>query len=164
MRSASALQLTIRCFGIWNVALGLLGVALVSAVAGWLLTWHDEPAAWSAAVLPVLALVGLGGVISLVRRHPIKLRWDTKRWYVTEPHRGSSDMDASSVRLMLDLGGWMLLKYRADVSRPYLRRSGWLPVQRGGIEAQWQALRCAVHAHGAVQTAWAVDDRRAQRG
>jgi hypothetical protein len=164
MQSASALQVTIRCFGIWNTALGLLSVAVVSAVAGWLLTWHDEPAAWSAGLLPVLALVGLGGVISLVRRHPIGLRWDTQRWYVTEPHGGASEMDACGVRVMLDLGGWMLLRYRADASPPYPWRGGWLPVQRRGIEAQWQSLRCAVHARGAAQTARAVMNRQAQRG
>ncbi|OYT98251.1 MAG: hypothetical protein CFE40_13380 [Burkholderiales bacterium PBB1] len=164
MQSASALQVTIRCFGIWNIALGLLSVVLVSSVAAWLITWHDEPIAWSAGVLPVLALVGLGSLISLARRHPIELRWDTQRWSVTEPHRGSGDIDASGVRVVLDLGGWMLLKYRSDASSPYLRRSGWLPVQRRGVEAQWQALRCAVHARGAPQTTPAVVDRQAQRG
>ena len=164
MQSASALQVTIRCFGIWNTALGLLSVALGSAVAGWLLTWHDEPAAWSTGVLPVLAVVGLGGVISLARRHPIELRWDTQHWYITKSRRGASDVSASGVRVMLDLGGWMLLKYRADASPSYPWCTSWLPVQRRGIEAQWQALRCAVHARGAAQAARAVVDRQAQRG
>ena len=136
MQSASALQVTIRCFGVWNAALGLLVAAVISAAVSWFLAWHDKPAVWEGGVLSVLALVGLGGVFGLVRRRPVVLRWDAQRWHVTDPHRGGGDRPASDIRIALDLGGWMLLKYRAETSPPSRRQSGWIPAQRRGIEIQ----------------------------
>ncbi|MBY0467573.1 MAG: hypothetical protein K2Q07_01195 [Burkholderiaceae bacterium] len=164
MQSASALQVTIRCFRVWNAALGLLSVVVVAAVAGWLSAWHGEPAGWGGRALSVLALVGLSGVVGLVRRQPIVLRWDTQRWHVTDPHRDLRDLEATDLRVMLDLGGWMLLNYRVGASSSCPWRSGWLPVQRRGIEGQWHSLRCAVHARGGAQTAWVALDRQVQRG
>lgn len=164
MQSASALQVTIRCFGVWNAALGVLVAAVISAVAGWFLSWHDEPAVRDGGVFFVLALVGLSGVFGLVRRQPIVLRWDAQRWHVTDPHRGRVDTQASDIRVVLDLGGWMLLKYRAETSPPSRRRSGWIPAQRRGIETQWHALRCALHVRAAAHMAPTLVDGQVQRG
>lgn len=164
MQSASALQVTIRCFGVWNAALGVLFAAVISAVAGWFLAWHDEPAVWDGGVLSALALVGLSGVFGLVRRLPIVLRWDGQRWHVADPHRGWVDAQASDIRVVLDLGGWMLLKYRVGTFPTSRRRSGWIPAQRRGIETQWHALRCALHARAAAHMAPTVADRQVRRG
>lgn len=164
MQSASTVQVTIRRFGVWNAALGLLVATAMSVVAGWLLAWHEEPAAWSRAALLALALVILCGVIGLARRQPIALRWDGLRWYVTDPHGGLRDCGVSEMRVMLDLGGWMLLMYQADAALPRRWQGGWIPVQRRGIEDRWQSLRVAVHSRRTEAVAPAALDRQIQSG
>ncbi len=153
MQSASALQVTIRCFGVWNAALALLGLLVVAVAACWLLTWHETPMAWAGAACTALALAGLGGVFSLARWRPTVLRWDGQRWLLTDVDRGLHDSEVSSLRITLDLGGWILLKYQTKALSLCPWRSGWLPVQRRGIEAPWHLLRCALHARGAAEMA-----------
>ena len=164
MRSASAMQVTIRCFGVWNAALVLLAVTLICAAAGWLLTWHDPSAVLGRGVLTALVLVGLGSVFGLVRRQPIVLRWDAQRWHVTDPRCGLNDAEVSDVQIALDVGGWLLLKYRAEPSPRHRGGRRWIPAQRRGMEAQWHSLRCALHAGSAALTSAAAADRQVQRG
>ncbi len=163
MQAASAVQVTIQRFGVWNMALGLVSVTVVAVVAAWLVNRHDDLPAWSSALLIATVLAGLLGVVDLLRRRPITLRWDTQRWHVTDPHCGGGAIEVREVRLVLDLGPWMLLKFRADAPW-YRQRGGWIPVQRQGIEAQWALLRCAAHAHGTGRMRPAALDRRAPRG
>ena len=147
MQAASAVQVTVQRFGIWNAALGLVSATALSAAVAWLVTRSDELPGWSGMLLMASVLVGVLGAVDLLRRRPIMLRWDTQRWHVSDPSRGASDVELSGLAVVLDLGGWMLLEFRCDVPQRILRR-GWIPVQRRGIEPQWHALRCAVYAHG----------------
>ncbi len=163
MQAASAVQVTIQRFGVWNMALGLVSATVVAVVAAGLISRSDDLPAWSSALLIATALAGLLGVVDLLRRRPIELRWDTQRWYVTDPRCGNGNIEVREVRVVLDLGAWMLLKFRADV--PWHRlRGGWIPVQRQGIEAQWAPLRCAVYANGTGRLRFAALDQRAQHG
>lgn len=164
MQSASALQVTIRSFGVWNAALALLGMWVVAVAACWSLSWHETPMVWSGAACMALALVGLAGIASLVRRQPIVLRWDGQRWHLTDVHRGLRDQEVFDLRITLDLGGWVLLRYRAHGLSPRPWGSGWLPVQRYGIETEWHLLRCALHARGAAEAVPGALNRRAQHG
>ena len=163
MQAASAVQVTIQRFGVWNMALGLAGATLVAVTTAWLVNRSDDLPGWSSALLIAAVLAGLLGAADLLRRRPITLRWDTQRWHLTDPHRGSSDIEVSEMRVVLDLGAWMLLKFRADAP-PHRLRGGWIPVQQLGIEAHWASLRCAVYAHGTGPMRPAALDRRAPRG
>lgn len=91
-----------------------------------------------------LLTAGVGIGLS-IRRHPVELRWDSQRWYVTESSRQPREIGPMQVQVMIDSGAWMLLKFVPDVgANPFSVR--WLPVQRPGVEAQWHALRCAVYS------------------
>ena len=163
MQAASAVQVTIQRFGVWNMALGLISATMAAVVSAWLVNRNEDLPAWGSALLIATVLAGLLGVIDLLRRRPIGLRWDTEQWHVTDPHRGSGDMEVREVRVVLDLGAWMLLKFCADA--PWQRlRGGWIPVQRQGIETHWASLRCAVYAHDMLRMRSAALDRRAPRG
>ncbi len=163
MQAASAVQVTVQRFGVWNTALGLVSATALSAVATWLVTRHDELPGWSGVLLMASVLVGVLGAVDLLRRWPIRLLWDTQRWQVTDPGLGTGSIDVCELRVVLDLGGWMLLKFRCDAPRRTLRR-GWIPVQRRGLESHWHALRCAVYAHAAASVRPPTPDRQAQLG
>jgi hypothetical protein len=45
----------------------------------------------------------------------------------------------------LDVGAWMLLKFRADEAPPAAGRR-WIPVHRRSAGVHWHALRCAVYS------------------
>jgi len=163
MQAASPVRVVVQRFGRWNMAIGLVSVLTVSVVAAWLNARNEEVPGWSGMLLIAAVLVGMLGVIDLLRRRPIALRWDAQRWHVTDPSRVAGEIEVSELRVVLDLGDWMLLKFRADVPQHRLR-GGWIPVQRHGTEIHWQSFRCAVFAHG---TAWirpTAPHGQAQRG
>ena len=162
MQAASAVQVTIQRFGVWNTALGLVSATAVSVAAAWLATRHDGLPGWSGMLLIASVLVGLVGVADLWRRRPVVLRWDGQRWHVTDVCHGADPVDVHELRVVLDLGGWMLLRFNGNAPRKALRR-GWIPVQQCGIEPHWHAVRCAVHAQGAATITPAAPDRQAQR-
>ena len=164
MQAASAVQVDVQRFGVWNIALGLLSATTVSVAAAWLATRNDELPGWSGMLLVAIVLVGVVlGVADMLRRQPVALRWDGQRWHVTDRSRGADPVEVSDLRVVLDLGAWMLLRLRCDESRRALRR-GWIPVQRRGIESHWHALRCALYTHGTASIRPTALDRQARRG
>ena len=163
MQAASAVQVTVRHFGVWNALLGVISGTTLAVAMAWLVTHHDDPLDGASMFLILSVLVGLLGTIDLVRRQPIVLRWDAQRWHVTDPSRGAVEIEVLGLSVVLDLGGWMLLKLHADLP-PYRLRSGWIPVQRHGIETQWQPLRCALYARGAESIRTTAIDRQVPRG
>jgi hypothetical protein len=74
-----------------------------------------------------------------LHQRPIDLRWDGQAWYLGD---ATSDAVPGELGVMLDLGAWMLLRFKPLPSGKVV----WLPVQRRGLEAEWHALRCAVYA------------------
>jgi hypothetical protein len=116
----------------WGVsALVLLAAA---AVVAWFAAADGAVPAW----LAVAALVAIAPALSLLRMPPLRLDWDGSRF------RG--DGADGVLDIGLDLGPWMLLRWRpAGTSRPWAPR--WLPVSARAIgPAGWHALRCALHA------------------
>ena len=163
MQAASAVQVTVQRFGVWNTALGLLSATALSVVATWLVTRNDELPGWSGMLLTASVLVEVLGAVDLLRRRPIVLRWDTQRWQVTAQGLGAGPIDVAELRVVLDLGGWMLLRLCGAAPLRALRND-WIPVQRRGLESHWHALRCAVHARGAATAMPSTPDRQAGHG
>lgn len=163
MQAASAVQVTVRRFGVWNALLGVISGTTLAVAMAWLVTRHDDPLDGVSMFLIFSLLVGLLGTIDLVRRQPIVLRWDSQRWHVTDPSRGAVEIEVLGLSVVLDIGGWMLLKLHADLPT-YRLRSGWIPVQRNGIETHWQSLRCALYARGTTSIRATAIDRQAPRG
>jgi hypothetical protein len=79
------------------------------------------------------------------RRHPVRLRWDSKHWYLAELNGASAEAGPAHVHVKIDAGAWLLLKFVPQGSADPLAVR-WLPVQRRGFEGQWHALRCAVYS------------------
>jgi hypothetical protein len=163
MQAASAVQVTIQRFGVWNIALGLISATAMSVVAAWLVRRNDDLPGWGCIALIASGLFGVIGVIDLARWRPIVLRWDAQRWRATDPSGGAGEIDLLELRVVLDLGSWMLLKFNANVPQRRIR-GGWIPVQRQGLESHWQSLRCAVYARSAAAILPTARDRQAPHG
>jgi hypothetical protein len=144
MRAAPAVQVNVQHFGAWNALLGVALVAAACSGSAWLALCTDGlPAAgvWCVAALIVAALAGAS---TAFRRHPVVLRWDSQCWYVSARRTGEP-VGPQQVRVMLDAGEWMLLKFVPDfTAKP--SRAQWVAVQRLGLELQWHALRCALYS------------------
>ena len=63
---------------------------------------------------------------------PVLLAWDGQLWLVEE--------QAGELALMLDIGPWMLLRWRGN------ERTLWLPVSARAAGVHWHGLRVAAHA------------------
>ena len=145
MRTSPTVQVSLRRFAAWRVAVALLtGLGLAAQVA-WALT-HEiatRPAMLAAGVGVCVALLLVGA--SLARVEAMSLRWDGLAWHAGAAGSAEADGVEGHVAVVLDLGAWMLLRFTP--AAPKSRRGvTWLPAQRRGLEAQWHALRCAVHS------------------
>lgn len=160
MRASPAFQVSLKHFGVWRgavVALALLTVVVVMAWAG---TSHPaqahQPWGWAIAAVAVAAVLALSASLCMIR--PFSLHWDGRRWHLRRAPRSvlQSELQAGDLTVALDIGPWLLLRFVA-VSGRGRAATHWLPVQRGGIEEQWHALRCAVYAPRADSSAAAPD-------
>jgi hypothetical protein len=142
MRGTPEIQFVVRRFLFWQ--LGVLTVAAVgvAALAAWVIARQPvaPPLTWSGAA--GVAIAGCIVAVTLVRLPAWTLHWDGRAWHAAAAGRADA-FEAARVVVAIDLGAWMLLRFD-----PVARRAAplWLPVQRRGLETQWHALRCAVHA------------------
>ncbi|MEO6033415.1 MAG: hypothetical protein ABIP61_16225 [Burkholderiaceae bacterium] len=149
MRALPAFQVTLSDFGVWRFCVWAIAGAAVLALAAWA---HSRPLPPGAGLyIAVAAAIGsvLGLAGWLVRVPATTLRWDGQVWWVARST--SNEFDVSSarhgeLRVAIDLGPWMLLRFAPDGlgGRPWAVT--WLPAQRRGLESEWHDLRCALHA------------------
>ena len=142
MQLAPFIEVRIDRFGRWRAALAI--VAVMSAVVA--STWCWQAMAEQGTPAWQLVLVVSGLIVSMIlcgqqmlmadASRPVELRWDGQCWWLGAV---SGDMSVA-----LDFGGWLLLKFRPVDDEA--RHATWLPVQRGGLESKWHALRCAVYS------------------
>ena len=145
MRASPAFQVVLERFGVWRGAVFVAALAGVLVMAGGLMA--QAPAApaivrWAAAVL---GLVLLAWGVSAARVRPVSLRWDGQLWHLGAPDSAGHEPASGELQVALDLGPWMLLRFRPGAST-WRTRATWRPVQRRGLEPQWHALRCAVYS------------------
>lgn len=143
MQAAPAVQVLVQRFTIWNGALFLIGAAAVAVCGAWFGLRNEEVSLRSAALMVSALLMGLAGLCGSIRRHPVRMRWDSQCWTLAESSRPSDEIAPCQAHVVIDAGAWLLLKFVPEgvLSR---RSALWLPVQRPGIEDQWHALRCAL--------------------
>ena len=145
MRASPPVHVPLRCFGAWRVAVLALTVSGLTVMGAWLLQREQPPLAWVVVGLacgaPLLACLG----VSLAKVSAVDLWWDGQGWSLRSWLTANADPVVGEVSVAIDLGAWMLLRFRPSNASRW-RRPTWLPVQRRGIESQWHALRCAVHA------------------
>lgn len=136
MRAAPALGVTVPPSPQWGVALALLAALATASTAAWALQRGGDPVAWI-ALAGVLALAST--LLWRAWHRPVwQLRWDGHGWWLAAP---GADARPGELRLCLDLGAWLLLRFAAP-GGPRV----WLPLQRAGLEADWHALRCALYS------------------
>jgi hypothetical protein len=144
MRAAPPLLVLLQRFGVWRGAVGGLGALTLAAIGGWWIAHGQDVGLMGSMGLALVAVVTLAAVISLGRIGACWLRWDGRCWRLGRIDAGpGGDGRVGDVRVALDLGPWMLLRFEPAEAR---RRPIWLPLQRHGLEVQWHALRCAVYA------------------
>jgi len=139
MRTAPAVQVVVAGQGVWRwVQAGLFAVTAM-LLAVWLL----RLAGWAGmSVAGVSATVGwLAGALVWWRLSgPLQgLRWDGTEWQLDI---ASGAALAGQAAVMIDLGGWMLLRFQAVAGRPVF----WLPVSRRRSPHEWHGLRAALFA------------------
>ena len=146
MRAAPAFQVSLRRFGVWR--LGVLSFAALGlcSVSAWVLAREQSAGFqfWMALLASVVIVLAL--TMSLLRLPPVNLRWDGLSWHLGAPNVRAIDMVAGDLQAVIDLGPWMLLRFVAANPGPRHSAAHWLPVQRGGLEGQWHALRCSVYS------------------
>ena len=129
MQAPPALSLSVSRFGVWRGLCLMAAVAAAGAACAWAFAWlPTEP--FSLGV-PMLVLAAAAHVCRAPA--PFQLRWDGQAWFV--------DGQAGSLAVAVDAGSGLLLRFVPEGAR-FAR---WLPVQRGGHEAAWHALRCSLH-------------------
>ena len=145
MRAAPAIQVVVNRFGAWRAAMLALALSGTLSVVGWLV--GQEGLALANQVLAMAAAMGLllwlG--LSLARVPAAELSWDGQCWTLRPTTPTHTEPVAGEISVAVDLGPWLLLRFRPATSSRW-RPPSWLPVQRVGIEPQWHALRCAVYS------------------
>ena len=144
MRPSPSFQVALRRFGIWRGVVAALAALGCVAMFMWLLG-RDPRVPLEAASVALGALATVGLAVSLGRVDAADLRWDGRCWHLNQPAAPQGEPVPGNLQVAMDLGPWMLLRFMA-IAPASGARVVWLPVQRRGIEAQWHALRCAVHS------------------
>jgi hypothetical protein len=155
MHPPPAFQFVVDRFGAWRAGVLALVLAAAASMIAWLAARDEAPppaalAAWALGLFAVAALAA-----SLLRMPAAALRWDASQWWLARPVPGARRFDetaaaAGEIEVALDLGGWMLLRFRpspaVSAASSGAPRAQWIAVQRRGLEAHWHALRCAVYS------------------
>ena len=133
MRQAPPVQ--VRSHGVgWRLLQSVLFAWSTAALAAWALL-HTERSPWPAGAAALLA-----GVLAwwLLRAAPVDLAWDGTAWL--------ADGVAGQVDLMLDVAGFMLVRWRPLPAGP----ARWIPLSRRDTGAANHALRVALYARAPV--------------
>ncbi len=145
MGELPAVRITIRNFAVWRGGVLALAMSAVAVLCAWAVQSHraEHQATMWLALLLVAGAVGLA--VSLWRVVPVTLAFDGSVWWVGSADRAGEAPTAGEVRLRIDLGAWMLLRFIPS-SREAGARPRWVPVQFSPPQAQWHALRCAIYS------------------
>jgi hypothetical protein len=141
MHAPPSFQLTVRHYGVWHWACGVLvGAALLPTVV-----WSQGALAACPGWLSLSVLIGLAAALGVLllswRLAPTSLRWDGQVWHLGPEVTVGQEPGSGGLAVALDLGSWMLLHFKPEGAR----RGRWLPVQRRGHALSWHALRATVY-------------------
>ncbi len=145
MSKSSSCVVTVRHRSVWRWAVAAVAGAALAALSAWAVAMIAGPSADAAsrilAMATGLGLVTLLVAFSLVRVEGGVLACQGGRWTFAPDGTPSAPVPGE-LTVALDLGSFLLLAF----SGPGVRRRRWLPVQRRGLERDWQALRRAVYS------------------
>jgi len=141
MRVAPPVQALSCGAGPWQSTQQMLYALSVAVLAYWAGRQLLQPSLALGFGCLALALSAAWLAGQLLRRPPCALIWDGAAWAVELPRLGRH---TGQVALMLDLGGWMLVRFTPD--RPPGPIAIWLPLSSRDAAASWPALRVALHS------------------
>lgn len=143
MRAAPLLELHVTRFGVWRAGALTLAATVCAVLAAW--CWmHPAPVPIGVIALTVLGmLLAAATALPSFIAHPLTLRRGAGQWQLAVVGQPSAPMVPGMLSVALDFGGWMLLRFVPETGHG---RARWIALQRWGLEPQWHALRCAVHA------------------
>ncbi len=160
MRERLSCIVELRRFGVWRAAVCAVAATAIAAMAAWgglALATGARGSALIAAIAAAMAIMSTLLAVSLARVEPGTLASGEDGWTFTSRRGGVERVESGTLMVAVDLGSFFLLTLtRGDASRR------WLPVQRRGLEADWHALRCAVHAPKPVADAAAANEPLAE--
>jgi hypothetical protein len=144
MRAAPSVQALSCSAGRWRSFQYALYAATVAVSAYWAGSHLLGGGPWLA--LASLAL-GLGAAVVAARgmvRPPRQLAWDGGVWTLHSP---KDEQQPGQVMLMLDLGGWLLVRFTPSGPHGAHRAATqWLPLSARDAGGSWPALRVALYA------------------
>ncbi|MEP7056684.1 MAG: hypothetical protein ABI809_02790 [Caldimonas sp.] len=112
-----------------------------AVVAGWIVA--VEMPGWMRFAIALVTVGAAALALGSAFARDARLRWTGVRWQLLDPTVAASTPVDGDVRLAIDLGSLLLVRFVADGAGG---RTTWLPLQRRGTETPWHALRCAVYA------------------
>jgi hypothetical protein len=147
MHTAPAVSVQVDPEPRWRLALAVLSVlSALIVVLWWIYKALNTPSPWTLGlVLTVWVLTGWAAWQSWRLRTPdcISIQWSGAQWTVIDC---SCRASTGEVVVVMDLGGWMLLRFEPDRhALTTLRKPVWIPLSEQRLPQHWHALRCAVH-------------------
>jgi hypothetical protein len=148
MRAAPAFELDVAPGRRERAALAMIGGACAAVVAAWIWSHVDAAAgpagrgatAWLALSAGAAVLGGWAGW-RLAPRDPHTLAWRQGQWTLC---RRAAVPCEGTVQVKLDLGGWMLLRFRPTADGA----ASWLAVSDRAAGPAWHPLRATLFAPG----------------
>jgi hypothetical protein len=127
-----------------------------SLLAAWLATHSALPAL---ALWPAAGLLGAWLGSRAVQPMGGRLRWDGQCWWLVRPLEAAHPLHR--VDLMMDLGGWVLLRAAAAPGGRRLMPGRWCGISRRDAGTSWHGLRLALYQGpaGAPPSVAAPSDR-----
>lgn len=150
MRHPPAFQIDVRVGRVWCWALSMLTVLSTANLLWWLMSLlsprYVPPIlqALLAGSLSVLAAYFSGR--GLRRQTPRSLRWDGQIWLLGSVANRGSEKRQGELRVMLDLGDWMLLRHTDLAPRRLMRGTSYLALSRADLPPQWNVLRGTLYS------------------
>ena len=138
MRQPPPVGVTCSGGGAWRIVqVALAALASMVGVA-WLVLLLGGSPEMTLAALVLAAVVAGGAVWRLSPPGPVALQWDGAAW--------SADGRPGRVTVMLDLGAWMLVRFRPLAGGPVR----WLPLPDREVGGARHALRAALFSPAAL--------------
>ena len=137
MRQPPPVGVTCSGGGAWRIAQSTLAALAALVFVAWGVLLLDAAPAIALAAAALGGAVAGGAVWRLSPPHPVTLQWDGAVW--------SADGRPGGVTVMLDLGAWMLVRFRAQPGGPV----HWLPLPDREVGAARHALRAALFSPAA---------------
>lgn len=142
MRHPPAFQAEVAPGRAWCLAWALLVTLASASLLAWLLLRLGLPV----ATLLLAAPTGLLAGWSLQRQPALSLRWDGQTWLLGPAASRGSEPRQGSLRPMLDLGAWMLLRFDPRPERRFHQGRSYLALSRADMPQQWPQLRLTLYS------------------